>query len=170
VNHMPARDSLDRLVAEIGGVVRAGGPDLPRRVAEALGTYATDPFLLLGHDCPCCPERYVRHLLHEDLEQGWAMAALVWRPGQMSPVHAHKAWCAVGFVHGALAETFYAPGDPPAPQAMVLRRPGDVSFGAADPTQIHRLANLGTETALSIHAYGLPYARFCTELNTILAA
>jgi hypothetical protein len=52
----------------------------------------------------------------------------------------------------------------------MLRRPGDTSHGPARPDAIHRLANLGTETAVSIHAYGLPYARFCTDLNRVFTA
>ena len=45
-----------------------------------------------------------------------------------------------------------------------------LSFGPACPDAIHRLANLGTETAVSIHAYGLPYGRFCSDLNRVFAA
>jgi predicted metal-dependent enzyme (double-stranded beta helix superfamily) len=173
MNVIAARSSLDAMVASIGAAILAGGDDASAAVAAALGAHAADPLLLLGRDCPCRAESYVRHLLHEDTAQGWAVAALVWRPGQMSPIHAHKAWCAVGFHRGSLTETFYAPSeDPDRPDQVgaVLRRPGDTSHGPARADAIHRLANLGTETAISIHAYGLPYARFCTDLNRVFPA
>jgi predicted metal-dependent enzyme (double-stranded beta helix superfamily) len=173
MNVIAARSSLDAMVAAIADALR-GSPDEPSAiVAEALGAYAADPLLLLGRNCPCRAEGYIRHLLHEDAQQGWAVAALVWRPGQMSPIHAHKAWCAVGVHRGVLTETFYAPGadrESPIQVAAILRRPGDTSHGPARADAIHRLANLGTETAISIHAYGLPYARFCTDLNRVFPA
>lgn len=170
MNAIAARSALDALVAGISDVLRSSASDPSAQVAEVIGQHAADPFLLLGRDCPCRAETYVRHLLHEDAEKGWAVAALVWRPGQMSPVHAHNAWCAVGVHRGVLTETFYEPGALPVPCGTALRRPGDTTFGPARPDAIHRLANLGTETAISIHAYGLPYGRFSTDLNRILAA
>jgi predicted metal-dependent enzyme (double-stranded beta helix superfamily) len=173
MNVIAARSTLDAMANGISAALRGAAGDPSAAVARVLGTYAADPLLLLGRDCPCRAETYIRHLLHEDAEHGWAVAALVWRPGQMSPVHAHNAWCAVGVHRGVLTETFYevpAEGGLPVPCGIALRRPGETTHGPARPDAIHRLANLGTETAISIHAYGLPYGRFCTDLNRILAA
>jgi predicted metal-dependent enzyme (double-stranded beta helix superfamily) len=170
MNVIAARSALDAMLSGIAAALHGAQDDPSAAVAEAIGAHVADPTLLLGRACPCRAEGYVRHLLHEDAAQGWAVAALVWRPGQMSPVHAHNAWCAVGVHRGILTETFYTPGDPPVPTGIALRRPGDVTGGPAGPDAIHRLANLGTETAISIHAYGLPYGRFTSDLNRILAA
>jgi predicted metal-dependent enzyme (double-stranded beta helix superfamily) len=173
MNVIVARSRLAAMIADISAALDRARADPAAAVAATLAVHAADPLLLSGHDCPCRAEGYVRHLLHEDTAQGWAVAALVWRPGQMSPIHAHKAWCAVGFHRGALTETFYAPGehpDRPVQVGAALRRPGETSHGPARPDAIHRLANLGTETAISIHAYGLPYARFCTDLNRVFPA
>lgn len=174
MNVIATRNALDAMTGGISTALRASRGDPAAAVAEVLGQYAADPMLLLGRDCPCRAETYIRHLLHEDAEDGWAVAALVWRPGQMSPVHAHNAWCAVGVHRGVLTETFYdlpaEDGAMPTVSGIALRRPGDISFGPACPDAIHRLANLGTETAVSIHAYGLPYGRFCSDLNRVFAA
>ncbi|MEO3472842.1 cysteine dioxygenase family protein [Roseomonas sp. CAU 1739] len=171
MNVIAGRSALLAMADGISAALHAVQGDPSAAVAEVLGQFAVDPLLLLGRDCPGRAETYVRHLLHEDAEDGWAVAALVWRPGQMSPVHAHNAWCAVGVHRGVLTETFYeAPaqdGAPPSLSGIALRRPGDVTFGPARADAIHRLANLGTETAISIHAYGLPYGRFCTDLNRL---
>lgn len=174
MNVIATRNVLDAMAGGISAALRASQGDPSAAVAEVIGQYAADPLLLLGRDYPCRAETYIRHLLHEDAEEGWAVAALVWRPGQMSPVHAHKAWCAVGVHRGVLTETFYdlpaQDGAMPALSGIALRRPGDITFGPARPDAIHRLANLGTETAVSIHAYGLPYGRFCSDLNRVFAA
>jgi predicted metal-dependent enzyme (double-stranded beta helix superfamily) len=173
MNVIAARSTLDAMASGISAALHGAAGDPSAAVAQVIGTYAADPLLLLGRDCPCRAETYIRHLLHEDAEEGWAVAALVWRPGQMSPIHAHNAWCAVGVHRGVLTETFYevlADGALPVPCGTALRRPGETTHGPARPDAIHRLANLGTETAISIHAYGLPYGRFCTDLNRILAA
>lgn len=159
---------LSAMFAAIGAAARA--PDPARAVAAAIGAHAAAPDLLDGIVLPESPDHYCRHLLHEDAEAGWAVAALVWRPGQMSPVHAHRAWCAVGIHRGVLVESFYAAGEDLVPSAVHLRRPGDISAAPADPGLIHRLANLGCQTAVSIHAYGLRFDRFCTDLNTVHAA
>jgi predicted metal-dependent enzyme (double-stranded beta helix superfamily) len=173
MNVIAARSSLDALIGAVSGALAAAAGDPAAAVAAAMAPHVAEPRLLFGRDCPCRAEGYVRHLLHEDADGGWAVAALVWRPGQMSPVHGHNVWCAVGVHRGVLTETFYEPGPagaPPSPCGTALRRPGEVTFGPAGAEAIHRLANLGTETAVSIHAYGLPFARFRTDLNRIYAA
>jgi 3-mercaptopropionate dioxygenase len=157
-------------------VTEAARAPLERRhlaVAEVLGDFVHDPQLLAGIDCPCCPDRYVRHLLHADPTGGFAVVALVWRPGQMSPIHAHHTWCALAVHRGTLTESFYQLGEEgqePATTATCLRRTGDVSHGAADPNQIHRLANLSSTNALSIHVYGVPFEQFGTGVNLVYSS
>ena len=85
-------------------------------------------------------------------------------------MHAHRAWCALAIHRGVLTESFYRASEEdhvPVPVAAELRHPGAISHGPADPGMIHRLANLGCEEAVSIHAYGMAFERFSTELNLI---
>ncbi len=165
-----ARNPLDAMLAEIARAARGPLEARHAAVADAIGAFVARPELLDGRDCPCCPDRYVRHLLHADDEAGYAVVALVWRPGQMSPVHAHKAWCALGVHQGVLTETYYEPGEPPQPVSTRLLAPGATSHGPADPRLIHRLANLSCRTAVSIHCYGVGFDRFGADLNQVLAA
>jgi len=166
------RSALDAMLA---GIARAAGaplPERPRAVAGAIAAHVAEPSLLAGLDCPSCPDRYVRHLLHADPRGQYAVVALVWRPGQMSPVHAHRTWCAFGVHRGILTEGFYAPDGPgglPCLTGAQLRAPGDCCHGAADPRLVHRLANLSCGEAVSIHAYGVAYDRFGAELNLVFA-
>lgn len=165
---LPLQSSLDRMLADVALAARTPISRRHVAVAEALAPHLDDPRLLSGRDCPCCPDRYVRHLLHADPEGGYAVVALVWRPGQMSPVHAHRTWCALGVHQGVLSEHYYAPGAPPRLEAVHLRRAGDTSHGPADPDLIHRLANCSAEVAVSIHVYGVPFEAFGDQVNLIL--
>jgi predicted metal-dependent enzyme (double-stranded beta helix superfamily) len=170
MTYIRPRTALETMLAEIAGAARRPLPERDRAVAEAIGAFVGRPELLDGRDCPCCPDRYVRHLLHSDPAAGYAVVALVWRPGQMSPVHAHRTWCAFGVHAGVLTESYYSPGDPPVPSAAKLLAPGATNHGPADPRLIHRLANLGCGTAISVHCYGVGYDRFGDGVNDVLAA
>lgn len=120
MTYIRTRTPLETMLAGVAAASRRKLEERPAAVAEALAAFAAEPTLLAGHDCPCSPDRYVRHLLHSDPAGGYAVVALVWRPGQMSPVHAHKAWCAFAVHEGVLTETYYAlpdlDGDLPQPR------------------------------------------------------
>lgn len=168
MTHIRPRPALQTMLASIAEGARRPLADRPAAVAAAITAFARNPDLLDGLDLPCCPERYVRHLLRADPDGGYAVVALVWRPGQMSPVHAHRTWCAFGVQQGVLTETFYESGDPPVPRATRLLGPGGTGSGPADPGQIHRLANLSCRVAISIHCYGVAFDRFGADVNLVL--
>ena len=157
------------MLAEIASAACRPEAERHRAVAEVISAFAGRPALLADQEFRCCPERYVRHLLHADAEGGYAVVALVWRPGQMSPVHAHRTWCAFAVHAGILTETLYTPGDPPVPDATRLMHPGMLGHGPARPDLIHRLANLSCATAVSIHCYGAAFDRFGMDVNEIHA-
>ncbi len=167
MNMMAPLTRLDTMLADIRIAARTPLAGRDRAVAEAIAPHLDDPGLLAGKDCPCNPDRYIRHLLEEG--DGYAVVALVWRPGQMSPVHAHHTWCALGVHEGVLSEHFFTPGAPPQLSAAHLRRRGDISHGPASPDVIHRIANCSSEVAMSIHVYGVPFAEFADGVNLILA-
>lgn len=167
MNAISPRPALAGMLAAIDRATQTGLEGREARVADAIAAAVADPMLLAGLSCPCAEHGYVRHLLHAGAD--YAVVALVWRAGQMSPVHAHKSWCAFGVHRGILTEHFYAPGEPPRLEAARLRFPGDVSHGPARPDLIHRIANCCSTTAISIHAYGTRYERFAEDLNLILA-
>ena len=159
---------LRRMLRDVARAAAGAPDDRDRLVAAALARYLGLPGLLDGVDCPCAQDRYTRHLLHAG--DGHSVLALVWRPGQMSPVHAHRTWCALGIHRGWMTETFFAPGSGGArPFGCVPRREGDIAHSPADPSAIHRLANLGIEDALSIHVYGARHDRLGDEVNQIWA-
>jgi predicted metal-dependent enzyme (double-stranded beta helix superfamily) len=165
---LPVPSPLQRLIAEIAVAAASAPSRRHRAVAAALQPYLGVPDLLRDTACPCAPDRYVRHLLHAGADH--TVLALVWRPGQMSPVHGHRSWCALGIHRGTMVETSFALGDPgPVPRGCTQRKIGNISHAPADPNAIHRLANLGTETAISIHVYGARFDRLGEQVNHVWA-
>jgi predicted metal-dependent enzyme (double-stranded beta helix superfamily) len=165
------RDALAAMLADIATAAAADPAERPERVAAAIAGHLASPDLLAGRACPCNPDRYTRHLLHADPAGGYAVVALAWRPGQMSPVHAHRTWCALGVYRGMLTEGFYkadADGQP-VQTGSLLRMSGATSHGPADPEIIHRLANIGGCDAISIHVYGVAFEQFGEGVNLVYA-
>ncbi len=114
-------------------------------------------------------ERYARHLIYADPQQQFSILALVWAPGQASPVHAHRTWCSVAVYQGTLTETFYEPAQDrstPVETRREIRSAGSTSFDGAGHA-VHALANLGGKNAISLHVYGVGGAQVATGINRI---
>jgi predicted metal-dependent enzyme (double-stranded beta helix superfamily) len=120
-------------------------------------------------------ECYRRHLLFADPLGRYAVAALVWKAGQMSPVHGHHTWCAYTVIEGTLTETLFA-WDATAHCAVETRRHertcGAISVVGAGRGAIHRLGNAAMtgQTAVSIHVYGVAGAQISTHVNDLVTA
>ena len=144
-----------------------------RSVRDALAQAAADPSLLSDAQRVGVIACYRRHLLAADPLGRYAIAALVWMPGQASPIHAHHTWCGYAVIDGTLTETVYdaiPSTDCAVPVREQLREPGAVSFTRAGPTGIHRLGNRSDTTAVSLHIYGVPGEQITTHVNDILRA
>jgi len=162
----------DSMIARVIAASTDHAPGKAKRVAEAISASLGDPDLLSDFDCPSCPDHYVRHLLYACPKGTFSLMALVWMPGQASPLHAHRAWCALGVHSGELAESIFT-ARPDGTAAWVrdhTREAGALSYGAADDNAIHCLANRSSAPAISIHAYGLAPSRLCKELNRLYVA
>lgn len=172
---LPCHELRERMFAD---VAMAAGTSLARRhkaVKAALAPYMGAPGLLDGITCPVDAAHYTRYLLHDNAEADYAMVAIVWAPGQMSPVHAHRTWCAFGIHQGWLAETYFDAGDlapdcaVPMPTNCHAHAVGSTGCAPVGRAAIHRLANLGVETAISIHVYGASFDNFGTAVNEVYA-
>jgi predicted metal-dependent enzyme (double-stranded beta helix superfamily) len=165
------RTALARMLEDIAEAAKHPIAGRDRVMAEALAPHLGEPALLEASCRAPGQSCYARHLLHQNDAAGYAVVSIVWLPGQMSPVHGHRTWCAFGAQSGVLTETFFRPdGETACPVGCVLRRPGDVSHAPADPCAIHRLANLGTEKAISIHVYGVRFDEFGGGVNHVWAS
>ncbi|WP_233829361.1 cysteine dioxygenase family protein [Paraburkholderia sp. ZP32-5] len=142
-----------------------------RSMRIALADAAGDPDLLSPEQREGSAERYRRHLLAADPLGRYAVAALVWQPGQASPVHGHHTWCSYAVVDGELSETIYEWNDAQAcanPLRSQARKRGAVSFVRGGRGAIHQLGNSSKAAAVSLHVYGVEGARIGTGVNDIV--
>jgi len=113
---------------------------------------------------------YSRNLIHEASDKSLSLYALVWLPGQWTPVHDHGSWGVVGVIEGVLEERSYVRLSPDrgADQeidlarggSLLLRRGGVTTF-VPNPDHIH-VTGVPAERsrAVSLHLYGRMMSNF----------
>lgn len=149
-----ARPGLAELVTKVRRL--AGRSADPRATAFAVAGVLREnlpsPEILTEEERLGDPGGYVGHTLHA--EAAFSIVAVVWRPGQRTPIHDHVAWCVFGVLQGVEYETLYRhDGDHMTEIGRTANRVGEVS-GFAPPGDIHRVHNTGDGTAISLHIYG----------------
>jgi predicted metal-dependent enzyme (double-stranded beta helix superfamily) len=102
------------------------------------------------------PDRVAGHLLHAEPDGAFSILGLVWRPWQTTRIHDHITWCVVGVLSGIEHEELF--DEALNPIGTRDNPPGEVS-GFAPPGDIHRIRNVGDETAISLHIYGTDITR-----------
>jgi 3-mercaptopropionate dioxygenase len=153
--------TLRRLTASLDTLVAANTDDhvVAARVGMLLRPALADPALLEQRHCEPAEDRYRQHLVHAHPAGRYSIVALVWKPGQATPIHDHCCWCVVGVWQGVERETTYdllGDGGSPylAPRSSAVASAGDVSVLVPPDEDIHRVENAGTDLAISIHVYG----------------
>lgn len=114
------------------------------------------------------PTGYMRHLLYVDPEGGFVITAITWLPGQVSPVHGHRVWCAFGIAEGELTEDQFqeVSGMLRLVKTGVYRQ-GDIADRDLEGTTIHRVSNRSRGTIVSLHLYGVAADRLTTGINRV---
>jgi len=110
---------------------------------------------------------YRCHVLHAEPDGSFSVTAMVWRPGQVTPIHDHVTWCVFGVVQGVEYEELYALDADGTSLTEVGRNqnmPGEVS-GFAPPGDIHRVRNIGADVAISVHVYGADITRLGSSVR-----
>jgi predicted metal-dependent enzyme (double-stranded beta helix superfamily) len=130
-----------------------------RRVGLVLRSALANPDLLEARHCEPWLDRYRPHLVHVHPEGRYSIVALVWQPGQATPIHDHRCWCVVGVWRGRERETtydLYRDGTEPylVERASTVYRPGAVSVLVPPDEDIHRVEAAGNRNAISLHVYG----------------
>jgi len=164
----PDGGQLFRMLADIGRAVGLGQQHVDARVARILSACVAEPALFAGLSLTGSSTCYTRHIL--EAACGYCVMAIVWLPGQASPIHAHRSWCSLGVHRGVMTETHYFAAASAIRRAGVRElRAGATSHGLADGSGAHQMANLGHEPAISVHAYGVSAERIGVDLNEIWA-
>lgn len=170
------RDALDAAFAAVPeneAPSQAQCAEFARLMRAALAQAAGEDPLLTPAQCEGAANCYRRHLLIADPHGRYAAAALVWQPGQASPVHGHHTWCGYAVLDGVLHETIYAwdeSADRATPLRTQARASGAVSYVRAGLSAIHRLANEDGRPAVSLHVYGVAGERIATGVNRLVSA
>ncbi|MGW7198831.1 cysteine dioxygenase [Streptomyces chryseus] len=165
------------LVSEVREAVALGlPPDLTSYlVGERLARHLGADDLLTAGQRAGDPARYRQHLLHAEDDGGFSVVALVWLPGQRTPVHDHVAWCTTGVHAGTEHERRYRlvpsrDGDPARLTATEdIVNPQGTVCGFAPPGDIHEVWNAGTDVAISLHVYGADLSRLGTSVRRLYA-
>jgi 3-mercaptopropionate dioxygenase len=112
-------------------------------------------------------DRQRSHLLHVEPDGSFSILAIVWRPGQVTRIHDHVTWGAVGVIEGVEDEERFTDDDKGAflvPAGRGANVAGDVS-GFAPPGDIHRVGNPLDDVAIAIHVYGTDLARIGSSVR-----
>lgn len=110
------------------------------------------------------PDGYARNAIAIDKQGGPSLYALVWTPGQWTPVHDHGTWGVVGIVKGVLEERNFIRMDPCktidhdidlARGGPILLGKGTVTTFVPNPDHIHMTGvPEDREQVVSLHLYG----------------
>ena len=153
----------------------AGGCPDPADCVQAIapmmaGLIAHAPAFLTEKHYRSDPAHYARNAIYIAPDRTLSLYALVWLPGQWTPVHDHGSWGVVGVVEGMLEERAYMPadGDIVADSGIRLRRggmvllsPGAVTTFVPNPDHIHRTgAAAERPRVVSLHLYGRTMSSF----------
>lgn len=159
---MEAISNLEQLVSEVDQVLMTEKRERQRltdvvRIAERFAAGVTDEFL---DQFEPGSQHYSRHLLYADPEDRFSMLALVWKPGQGTPIHDHPSWGVLGVLRGRMRFTNYAPDEVDGQHCLVpvetfIGTAGSVGTVYPPAMDLHRMDNCSREEkAVTLHIYG----------------
>ena len=169
------RYSLSQFLEECGSVAAANEvpADIVLRLAPAMQRLISiaGDFLKPSHLRPD-PSHYARNLVYAAEDDSLSLFALVWEPGQWTPIHDHGSWGVVGVHEGVLEERAYMRVDPDSQPdrdhgidlqrgGLVLLSSGSVTTFVPNPDHIH-VTGVPEDRpqAVSLHLYGRMMDRF----------
>jgi 3-mercaptopropionate dioxygenase len=162
----PALTSAVRAAVGVGG----SPSGVAARVATALARHLPIPAqLLTPAQLAGDPAGYQTHRVHVEPDGSFSIAVMVWRPGQVTPIHDHVSWCVTGVLQGTEYEEIFSLGPGASTLTALLRRenaPGTVA-SFAPPGDIHRVRNSGDGIAVSMHVYGADLARLGSSIRRV---
>jgi 3-mercaptopropionate dioxygenase len=141
----------------------------PHAIADRLkDLLAVDGWLAHEHQLGS-REGYRQHLLHVSEDRRLSVVALVWLPGQRTPIHDHVSWCVVGVYRGAEHETHYrlseTGGTPRLVPTTKFQAPAGHVEALVPPSEnIHSVAAAGDQKTISIHVYGADIERLGSSI------
>jgi predicted metal-dependent enzyme (double-stranded beta helix superfamily) len=139
----------------------------------ALRGYVCEPALLDTLHKQGDLKKFRRHLLYAAPDASLSIIAVVWMPGQVTPVHGHTAWGAVGVYEGSpFCESFDTWQNNNAAiglrSKLTLRlSPGDLATVRPGIDDLHRIGNDTPRRCITIHAYGRDLLASPASINIV---
>jgi predicted metal-dependent enzyme (double-stranded beta helix superfamily) len=133
--------------------------DEPHAIGDRLrGLLGQDDWLAADDQRPGT-DTYRQHLLYVSPTRRLSVVALVWRPGQCTPIHDHVSWCVVGVYRGGEREVRYRLIEDGGSRWLeetgsVVAYPGHVEALVPPAEDIHLVTAAAEELTISIHVYG----------------
>ena len=143
--------------------------DDPHAIGDRLRELlAYDGWLAPEHRVPD-RERYRQHLLHVSPTRRLSVVALVWLPGQRTPIHDHVSWCIVGVYEGRERETRYRAVEAGGVRWLeevdyIDAEPGHVEVIVPSVEDIHSVTAVAEGPTISIHVYGADIERLGSSI------
>jgi predicted metal-dependent enzyme (double-stranded beta helix superfamily) len=143
--------------------------DDPHAIGARLGALLADDGWLAPEHRVASADHYTQHLLHVSPCRRLSVVALVWLPGQSTPIHDHVSWCVVGVYEGRERETRYRAVEADGerwlePVNEVAAHPGHVEVIVPSVEDIHRVTAVGQGPTISIHVYGADIERLGSSI------
>ena len=157
-------DQVARLATRVRGAVdeHVDWPQTARLVADQLRGHLPGVDVLTPDQQLGSPDGAAGHVLHVEPDGSFSITAVVWRPGQVTPIHDHTTWCVFGVIQGVEHEDVFD-----ADLNLIGQSDnfvGDVN-GFAPPGDIHRVHNTGEQVAISVHVYGTDVTRIGSSVR-----
>ena len=155
--------NLTELITQLEEAVSLNSEsDTVMQVKEILCQSLKAGFALPEDKKTTCKEHYARHLIHADPEGLFSIVAMVWGPGQATPLHDHgDLWCVEGLLEGSVEVCMYKHRDSKPDGTEIFEESFCVYPGCGDtghlipPEDHHIIRNTSsTESAITIHIYG----------------
>ena len=158
-------DRMDHLVATEND---------PHAIANSTGYHLAEllaePGFLAEQHRRADTEAYAQHVVHVHPQGKYSVVALVWLPGQTTPIHNHICWCVVGVLQGQEREISYELAGDDQEQWLEVRNEqlypaGDVCCLVPPFGDIHRVENPSDGVSISIHVYGADIGVLGSSIN-----
>jgi predicted metal-dependent enzyme (double-stranded beta helix superfamily) len=145
----------ENAVREIGNESSVMRVLKPKLEALITGPRPIPPSVFLPRE-----DRFAMNLIYKPKDESFSIVGAVWKPGQTTPIHDHLTWAMVGTYSGQEREAIFRRLDDGSdPETARLERVSERNNPRGHVTVlgssgIHRVDNLGSEPALSVHVYG----------------
>jgi predicted metal-dependent enzyme (double-stranded beta helix superfamily) len=164
IESAPTAYDLGALVDDIRTLLKTNLSEygLIEGIGRKLKRAIKNPNLLTAEQRHPDPEHYARHYLHRDPEDQFAVLALVWAPGQGTPVHDHGTWGVIGIYENELEAINYKRLDDGSDEGYAdLRETGSMFLGKGSlcwvlppNEEIHVNRNHTEDVTITLHVYG----------------